>query len=92
MLDNVSFKQFIQYWYSYVDDIVYLWTGNIENLNNFLTLTNTINGNKQFTIETGNKMLNFFDIEMKLLDHRQQFKIFQKPFKNNIMAADSNRL
>ena len=68
-------------WFRYVDDTFVVWSHGPEELNNFLTLINSINTKIQFTMETEtNREIAFLDVLVKrkpngTLGH----KVYRKP-------------
>ena len=53
---------YISYWHRYVDDILCLWSGTIQDLQAFLDLLNSQYLSVQFTMEIGGKEISFFDL------------------------------
>jgi len=86
--DNLKY---IKYWYRYVDDILCLWTGTIDQLNEFLTFINNIHKNIKFTLEVdSNHSINFLDLKITIENNRHVFGIFRKPtFTDSIIPAKS---
>lgn len=86
-----NFRKHIHYWYRYVDDVLCLWTGSKDELDEFLIYINSINSKIKFTMEIGYKSINFLDLNIKLSGNKHNFKIYRKDtFCDNIIPADSN--
>ena len=60
----------IHYWYRYVDDVLYLWTGPSELLQNLLAFIHSFHPNLKFTIEIGGQQINFSDLTISLKEDR----------------------
>lgn len=87
---ETAYKENIVYWYRYVDDVICLWKGEHTSLHNFFNYINTFNNKIQFTMEIGNKSLNFLDLTVDINLGRHKFNIFRKPtYSENILHANS---
>ncbi|KAI5646580.1 protein tyrosine kinase domain-containing protein [Phthorimaea operculella] len=85
-----KFKEHIQYWYRYVDDILCLWTGSNETLQELLVHMNSINHNIQLTMELGGETINFLDLTISIKENAHQYKIYRKAtYSDNIIHATS---
>ncbi|KAI5631461.1 reverse transcriptase (RNA-dependent DNA polymerase) domain-containing protein [Phthorimaea operculella] len=85
-----KFKEHIQYWYRYVDDILCLWTGSNETLQELLVHMNSINHNIQLTMELGGETINFLDLTISIKEKAHQYKIYRKAtYSDNIIHATS---
>ncbi|XP_045470675.1 uncharacterized protein LOC123677962 [Harmonia axyridis] len=81
----------ILFWHRYVDDILALFKGTLDDLNNFLILLNSFNPRIQFTmeVESDNK-LPFLDLMIHKSD-TLEFSIYRKPTNtDNIIPFHSN--
>jgi len=88
--NNENLK-YIKYWYRYVDDILCLWTGSMDQLNEFLIFINNIHKNIKFTLEIDmNHSINFLDLKITIENNRHVFGIFRKPtFTDTIIPSNS---
>ena len=70
-------------WRRYVDDVFCVWNGPDTTLQLFLNLLNSFHPPLQFTLEVGDRLLNFFDITITLKEEPTHltpaFDIFRKP-------------
>jgi hypothetical protein len=71
------FKNLLFY-FRYVDDILGLWVGTERQLDQFLTEINNINKSIKFTMEFGDKTINFLDININILNNKLDFDIYRK--------------
>jgi hypothetical protein len=87
-----KFRNNVQFWYRYVDDVVCLWTGSTRQLDMFLKEINTLNKSIQFTMEIeANNSLNFLDISIEHKTDKFCFNIYRKPtFTDTVIPADSS--
>lgn len=83
----------IHYWTRYVDDIFCIWTGNLDQLSQFLLLLNSFHDRIQFTMELeDNNKLNFLDIQISKLPEKLDYNIFRKPTcTDTIIPSTSNQ-
>ena len=98
-LDNFESKLFhsnhvltkhVHYWYRYVDDVLCCWTGTTRQLEQFFTFINSQNSNIKFTMELGNKSINYLDLNIQLNEGAHLFDIYRKPTSTDvIIPADS---
>ena len=79
-------------WIRYVDDIFCIWTGTTRNLLTFLNDINNIDQNIQFTMEIGQKKLNFLDLTVSIgKENELEFEIYRKPtFTDCVIPATSS--
>ena len=68
-------------WKRYVDDILIIWTGTLQELKNFHDSINTIDHKIKFTIETEeNNKINFLDLTLNKSNNGQiTYNIYRKP-------------
>jgi hypothetical protein len=80
----------VHYWFRYVDDVLCCWTGTTRQLEHFFTFINSINNNIKFTMELGNKSINYLDLNIQLIEGKHVFDIYRKPTSTDvIIPADS---
>ena len=80
ILNNSKYKNNIKIWKRYVDDILLIWSGTDRQLDKLLIDINKVNEDIKFTIEKGNKQINYLDLDIKINDELKfEFKIFRKP-------------
>ncbi|KAI5642939.1 reverse transcriptase (RNA-dependent DNA polymerase) domain-containing protein [Phthorimaea operculella] len=91
ILRHKVYKENIIYWFRYVDDILCVWNGPKDDINNFLTYINSINPNIQFTVEIGGKELNFLDLTISIIDNRHDFKIYRKPTYTDVVIHANSK-
>jgi len=66
---------FIRAWMRYVDDVVCIWCGSINEAPLFLQELNSYDPGIKFTIEIGGNTLSFVDLKLSLADHGNILKI-----------------
>jgi hypothetical protein len=80
----------VHYWHRYVDDVLCCWTGTTRQLEHFFTYINSRNNNIKFTMELGNKSINYLDLNIQLIEGKHVFDIYRKPTSTDvIIPADS---
>lgn len=80
-------------WYRYVDDVFCIWTGSTRQLNCFLNkVLNKIDKNIQFTLEIGDRHINFLDLSLSINDDTNMFdfNIFRKDTFTDIVIPNSS--
>ena len=90
---NLSkFKNNIQFWYRYVDDVLCLWKGSNRQLDMFLNEINNLNKSIQFTMEKETKnSLNFIDNSNRHDLGKFGFNVYRKPsFTDIVIPSDTN--
>lgn len=88
----LRFTKEIVYYYRYVDDIIILWKGNQNDLNDFVNRLNSRHTKIKFTLELQkNNKLNFLDLTLEIINNTHNFDIFRKPtYTDNIIHNKSN--
>lgn len=61
-LDDCTIKPVV--WRRYIDDILCIWSGSMDTLNNFLERLNTIHPTIHFTWETSESSITFLDLDL----------------------------
>ncbi len=86
-----DFEIFILLWKRFIDDILFIWSGTLETLKEFITLANTFHPTIKFTFEYSYTHVNFLDTTIYLDKNRKlQTTIYRKPTdKNLILHYDS---
>ena len=82
--------QYVGYWHRYVDDVLCLWTGPVDQLNNFLDFLNSQYPSIKFTLEVGGKSINFLDLSITLREGKHEFGIFRKSTYTDIAIDGSS--
>lgn len=92
IVNNPIFKNFLIYYYRYVDDILILWSGNLQDLHEFASHLNTLHSTIKFTIEleNENKQLNFLDLTISVTDNKHTFDIFRKPTDTGVVIDNQS--
>lgn len=87
---NPLYKKHVKSWMRYVDDILVVWEGSLEELGTFERFMNTLHQNIKFTTEIGDKEINFLDLNLKVVGNRLQYSIYRKPTATDtLIPADS---
>lgn len=91
VLNSKQAKQYIKFWYRYVDDILICFDGTSRQLESFLDFVNTINNKIQFTLEREcDREITFLDLRIKNVENKFIFDIFRKPtFTDTTIPVDS---
>lgn len=72
--------------------ILILWSGTDRQIDQFLKETNAILKDIKFTVEKGNKTINYLDDTLTVKNNRIKYKIYRKPtHKNTTIPRDSFR-
>lgn len=82
--------QYIGYWHRYVDDVLCLWTGSMEQLQEFFLFINSLYPSINFTLEVGGNSINFLDLSITLFEGKHEFEIFRKPTYTDITIDGSS--
>jgi len=82
--------QYVGYWHRYVDDVLCLWTGPVDLLNDFLNFLNSLYPSIKFTLEVGGKIINFLDLSITINTGKHEFSIFRKPTYTDITIDGSS--
>lgn len=91
ILNNNSFSKHILYYHRYVDDILLLWSGNKVQLNEFLTIINSVHPKIKFTLEIeNNKSINFLDLTITNVNNRHHFAVYRKPSHTGVIIHQSS--
>jgi len=88
---SCPYRNNIEFWYRYVDDILCYWNSDDIVLNNFLEWLNNLDDNIKFTLEVEeDNSLNFLYIKIINQHNKFQFEIFRKEtFCDNIIPYSS---
>lgn len=77
---NSKYLRFIQFWFSYVDDIRFLWTGTVQKLQKIFEVVNNIHGNIKFTMKLQNhNSINLLDLNLQIVNSKISFGIYHRP-------------
>lgn len=77
---NLPIIKNIIHWSRYVDDIFIIWSGTLNEIQSLLTYINNLHNNLKFTLEIGEKRLNFLDITINLNPNGfTSFEVYRKP-------------
>ena len=66
------------HWWRYVDDVLCLWVGPKNALQDFLTHLHQLYPTIKFSMEVGDNAINYFDLTMSLRNFRHEFNIYRK--------------
>ena len=76
----------IKLWSRYVDDVLVVWEGSIEEVHEFIKEVNNKDKNLQFKEEIGGKKINYLDLNIEIKDNEKlQFGIFRKESYSDII-------
>lgn len=87
---NPLYEQFCQLYHRYIDDIVILGTGWVDNLLLFITYVNSVVPTLHFTITYDVESVSFLDVTMKKKGTRWQTDLYKKDTeRNNLLHFSS---
>lgn len=81
------FRQYIQFYGRYIDDLFFVFSGSEQLLKDFYTYLNNTNPNIKLSLDYSNKSINFLDLNVITDGRRLHTSIYRKP--NTILRADS---
>jgi len=67
------YGSFVEIWRRYVDDVIGIWTGSVQEFQNFVERCNKIHKNIQFTSELENGGLVCLNLQLRLIDSVQKY-------------------
>ena len=73
LFSNSMYNSSILHWFRYVDDILCIWTGSTDALNDFFFDLNFRNSNLEFTLEVGLNSINFLDLTISFVECNDEF-------------------
>ncbi|XP_073419118.1 uncharacterized protein [Dendrobates tinctorius] len=78
-------------WYRFIDDILFLWDGGVDQLGNFMRSLNVNNYNIRLTYKCDDRVVDFLDVRLEIdIDRRIQTDVFRKPTSvNSLLHASS---
>ena len=86
VLSTSRFSSNVILWYRYVDDILCLWRGSDEDLRKFHCHLHSFDKNITFTVELGDRQINYLDLTIKLCHDdvndgllTPTFSVYRKP-------------
>lgn len=84
-------KNYIKFWYRYVDDVLACFTGTRRQLSKFLNFINNIHPNINFTVETEKDgKINFLDLTLSHNETSISFDIYRKPTFTDITISNQS--
>ena len=89
---NNTFLSKIALWRRYIDDVLLIWKGTVDELQAFLQYVNSTTRYLTFTLEFNDKEINFLDLTIfKSKDGLFDTTIYRKPLsRNTLLRANSN--
>ncbi|XP_078523015.1 uncharacterized protein LOC144792032 [Lissotriton helveticus] len=88
---TAPFYENISEWGRYIDDIFFIWTGDMETLNDFLTWLNCGDVNLKFTSHVSKNCVEFLDIIIKVTGGYLSVELYTKPTdRNSMLHFNSN--
>ena len=78
------FIHFVSSWFRYIDDVLMIWEGSIEELNSFMSIMNQNDLNLKFTVTSSDIQIAFLDVTViKNSDGSLSTGLFRKPTAGN---------
>jgi Reverse transcriptase (RNA-dependent DNA polymerase) len=78
ILKDIDKERRIKKWIRYVDDILIVWEGEVNEFKKFTEQLNNIEKTIKFQEEIGGLEINFLDINIKIEDNKLKFDIYRK--------------
>lgn len=89
--NNVVSEPNIQFYYRYVDDLIFCWTGTNRQINTFVNKLNSVHPKIKFKLELeSNKSLNYLDLTITRVHNKLDFQIFRKPTHTDTIIPASS--
>ena len=77
ILEIVDNKPYL--WWTYIDDIFFIWEHGEEKLRDFVQTLNEIHPTIKFTAEWSQKSINFLEVTVSLIDGQIETDVYVKP-------------
>ena len=71
LVSSTRYQNKLKIWIRYVDDVLIIWEGSVEELTRFIEEANNIDQNIQFKEEVGGKEINYLDLRIKINEERR---------------------
>lgn len=86
------FLSYIPLWKCYIDDVIFIWTGNVTELNKFMEYINCTTPFLRFTSEQSPEKVDFLDLTiLKNAQGDLETTIYRKPLsRSTLLRADSH--
>ena len=78
------------YFGRYRDDCLVLWCGDIEKLNDFHKMLNTLNEKLKFTMEIGDNSMFFLDLKILIQNNRLETTVYSKSTESHLYLEASS--
>ncbi|KAJ1145855.1 hypothetical protein NDU88_012138 [Pleurodeles waltl] len=82
----------IRLWRRYIDDILVIWKGNIDQAKAFAQWVNTLDTNLRFTSTISDSEVSFLDLRITLKGGRLHSSVFHKPTDRNSLLLYNSHL
>lgn len=90
-LNSSKYKNYIKHWVRYVDDILIIWEGGMEYIEDFVKEVNSVNPMVQFKEEIGGKELCYLDLHIKITQSNKiEFDIFRKATYTDVIIPNDS--
>uniref|UniRef100_A0A8C5MB09 Reverse transcriptase domain-containing protein n=2 Tax=Leptobrachium leishanense TaxID=445787 RepID=A0A8C5MB09_9ANUR len=92
--ENVVYKcdlfQYVHHWFRYIDDIIFVWEGTRDTLDEFLSILNNGSTSIKFTMSCSLTQINFLDTLVVKRNGKLMTDLYRKPTdKNSLLRYDS---
>lgn len=92
-LNSSKYKNYIKHWVRYVDDILIIWEGGMEYIEDFVKEVNSVNPMVQFKEEIGGKELCYLDLHIKITQSNKiEFDIFRKATYTDVIIPNDSSI
>ena len=83
---TASFTNHILLWKRFIDDIFFIWHGNLDSLSKFISFANTFHPTIKFTFEQSSTTVNFLDLHIYKNKHNTlDTTIYRKPTDKHLL-------
>lgn len=89
--DFVDLLSNILHWFRYIDDILMLWVGTVETLDQFMRMLSTNMYNLKFTMQSRTKTIAYLDVTINIgTDGTINTSLYRKPTTGNTILHASS--
>ena len=90
ILKDIDKERRIKKWIRYVDDILIVWEGKVNEFKKFAEELNNVEKTIKFQEEIGGLEINFLDINIKIEDNKLKFDIYRKETYSDLIIPQES--
>lgn len=80
----------VREWWRYIDDVFFIWSGTVSELNQFNLYLNSVDPDVDFRLKFSAESIQFLDTEVSCVDGKLCTKLYVKPTdKNTLLRFES---